>query len=77
MHTSALAFAQACLSAKDLRHHFIDVGSLGNAVAMAAVRALNKVSITQSSADTGSDRFFPDVQVNEAGDLAVQKILFY
>ena len=75
VHGAAAALAQAGLLAEDLRHHAVHVSALGHAVAVAAVGGLDHVVLPQSGADAGGDGLLADVQVHEAGDLAVQEVV--
>ena len=77
VHAAALAVAQAVLLAEDLSHHLVHVRSLGNAVAVTAVRALNQVGIAQRRTDTGADGLLTDIQMHESGDLAIEEVALH
>ena len=77
VHGAAAALAQTGLLAEDLGHHPVHIGALGHAVAMAAVGGLDHVVLPQSRADACGDGFLTDVQVHEAGDLTVQKVVLH
>ena len=77
VHRAAAALAQAGLLAEDLSHHPVHISALGHAVAMAAVGGLDHVVLPQSRADACGDGFLTDVQVHEAGDLTVQKVVLH
>ena len=66
MHRSALSGACARGFAEQLRHHLVRLGALGDAVAMAAVRAQNIIVIPQITANTDSDRLLPAIHVQRS-----------
>src|SRR5699024_7457008 len=73
VHGAALALAVACLPAEELSHHEVEVATLGNDVAVAPVRAGDEVVVAQAFADGGRYRLLAQVQVDEAGYLALCK----
>ena len=75
VHGAAAALAQAFLLAVNLSHHALDIGALGDAVAVAAVSGLDHIVLAEGGADTGGDSLLTDVQVNEARDLTGQEIM--
>ena len=73
VHGAALALAIARLTAEKLRHHEVKVAALGYDVAVAAVRARDKVVVAQAFADGGRYGLFTQIQVDEAGYFALRK----
>jgi hypothetical protein len=64
---AALAVAEPALLAVDLEQHLADVATLGDAVAVAAVRAADVVGVVEVHAGADGDGLLPAVQVHEAG----------
>ena len=75
MHGAAAALAQARLLAEDLRHHAVDIGALGHAVAVTAVGGFDHVVVPQRGAHAGSDGLLTDVGMGKAGDLAGEEVM--
>ena len=75
VHGTAAALAQAFLLAVNLSHHTLDIGTLGHAVAVAAVGGLDHIVLAEGGADTGGDSLLTDIQVNEARNLTGQEIM--
>src|SRR3989442_1766875 len=70
VHRASASLAEPVLAAVDLGHHRVEVAALGDAVAVAAVRARDVVVVAQVRADARGDRLLADVHVHEARDLA-------
>src|SRR5262249_29595230 len=70
VHRAALALAVAVDAAEELRHHALDVGALGDAVAVSAMRAGHAVGGREVCANADGDRFLSDVWMNGAVDLS-------
>ena len=75
VHRSAASATGPRLAAEQLGHHRLRIGSLGKAVAVAAVRGGDQVRPAQRRARAGGDRLLADRRVNEAVDVAVAKVL--
>jgi hypothetical protein len=75
VHGAALAPAQALLAAEDLEHHAELVAALGDAVAVAAVRAGDVVAVVQVHAKPHPGRLLAGVEVDEARDVARRELL--
>src|SRR5690606_33711771 len=73
VHGAALAAAVAGSFTIYFRHHFLQVRTLGNGVAVAPVGTGNVVVLAQDSTDPGGNGFFTDVEVDKARDLSSQK----
>jgi len=58
------------LPAVELGHHAIEVGALGDAVPVAAMRRDDPVVAIERRANADRDRFLTDVAVYDAVDLA-------
>src|SRR5208282_1778701 len=74
VHGAALAVAAAGLAAVDLGHHLVHVYAPGDAVAVAAVRAGDAVTVVQVAADADRRRLLARVQVDESGDIAAREL---
>src|SRR3977135_888246 len=74
VHRPALALAVAGLPPVKLGHHAVEVGALGDAVAVAAMRRDDPVALIERGADTDRDRLLADVAMHDAVDLAVAVI---
>ena len=70
VHGSAFALAVAGLAPVELGHHAVEVGALGDAVAMPAMRRDDPVTAVERGTDADGDRFLTDVAVHDAVDLA-------
>ena len=70
MHRAALALAIAGLSAVELGHHAVEVGALGDAVAMAAMGRNDPVALAKRRTDADRDRLLAYVAVDDAVDFA-------
>ena len=70
VHRAALALAVAGLPPVELGHHAVEVGALGDAVAVAAMRRDDPVAAIERGADADGDRLLADVAVHDAVDLA-------
>jgi hypothetical protein len=70
VHGAALTLAVAGLTAIELGHHALEVGTLGDAVAVAAMGRDDLVALLQGGAYTHSDCLLADVAVDNAVDLA-------
>ena len=70
VHGAAEALAVAGLAPHQLRHHAVDAGALGDAVAVAAVVGGDDVVVAQGRADAGGDRLLALVAVGRALDDA-------
>ena len=75
VHRAALAVAVAVAAAEKLGHHQVDVGALGDGVAVAAVGAGDAVGRPQGRADAHRHRFFADVGVDHSGYVAFVELL--
>ena len=62
-----------CL-AVDLRHHFLHVDALCDAIAMATVCRGGAVIVVQMRHDPGCRSLFPGVQMHEARDVATREV---
>jgi hypothetical protein len=71
VHRAALAAAQPGGLGEELGHHAVEVGALGEDVAVAAVGGGEVVVVAQRGAHAGGDRLLAERGVHEAGDLAV------
>ena len=72
VHRAALALAVAVAPAEQLGHHAVDVGALGDAVAVAAMVADDAIGDAQVRADADGDRLLADVRVHDAVDPVVE-----
>src|SRR6185437_4452757 len=63
VHAATLAVAVACLLAQQFSEHQVNLGALGDAVAVAAMRAGDVVILPQRSADADGDRFLSAIEV--------------
>ena len=70
VHGAALALAVAGLPPVQLGHHAVQVGALGDAVAVAAMRRDDPVAAIERRTDADGDRLLADVAVHDAVDLA-------
>ena len=70
MHGAAAAARAPIHSAQQFRHRSPCGNSLGQCVAMTAMRAGNVVVAPQLRAYAGCNRFFPDIRVDEPGHAA-------
>ena len=70
VHRAALAFAVAVDAPEQLGHHALHVRALGDAVAVAAVRAGHPIGVRQVGAHADGDGFLADIGVHGAVDLA-------
>src|SRR5204862_1725233 len=70
VHGAALALAVACLPPVELGHHALEVGTLGDAVAVAPMRRDDLVAVVERRADADRYRLLADVAVNDAVNLA-------
>jgi hypothetical protein len=66
VHGAALAAAEAVDLAEELGHHRVDVGALGQQVAVAAVGGGDAVVLAQGLADADRGALLADVEVDEA-----------
>src|SRR5258705_11141250 len=64
VHRAALALAVAGLPAIQLGHHAVEVGALGDAMAVAPMRRDDPVALTERGADANRDRLLADVAVH-------------
>jgi hypothetical protein len=74
VHRPALAAARAGRLAVDLGHHLLHVDTLGNAVAMAAMRRGDPVIVVEMHHDPGRRGLFPGIEMDEAGDVAAREV---
>src|SRR5439155_742350 len=70
VHRAALALAVAGLPTVELGHHAVEVGTLGDAMAVAAMRRDDPVAATKRAADADRDRLLADIAMHDAVDLA-------
>src|SRR5207244_4047298 len=70
VHGAALALAVSGLPPVELGHHAVEVGALGDAVAVAAVRRDDPVAAVERRADADRDRLLTDIAMHDAVDLA-------
>ena len=70
VHGAALALAVAGLPPVELGHHAVEVGALGDAVAVAAMRRDDPVAAIERGTDADGDCLLADVAVHDAVDLA-------
>ena len=70
MHGAALALAVAGLPTVELGHHAVEVGALGDAVAVATMRRDDPIAAIERCTDADGDRLLTDVAVHDAVDLA-------
>jgi hypothetical protein len=71
VHRAALAAAEARGLGEQLGHHPVEVGALGEDVAVAAVGGGEVVVVSQGGAHARGDRLLAERGVDEPGDLAV------
>ena len=76
VHGAALALAVTGGTAKELGHHAIDIGALGNAVAVAAVGAGDVIRVLQVRADGHPHAFFTDVGMQGSHHLTLAGLVF-
>src|SRR5262245_65520041 len=69
MHRATLAFAVAGLPAVQLRHHAVEIGTLGDAMAMASMRRDDPVVALKGAANADRDRLLADIAMHDAVDL--------
>src|SRR5207244_8278582 len=74
VHRAAFALAVAGLPAIELGHHAVEVGTLGDAVAVAAMRRDDPVAVVERATDADRDRLLADVAMHDAVDLAGQVV---
>jgi hypothetical protein len=74
VHRAPLAVAGSGGAAEKLRHHRHRVGSLGQAVAVPAVRRGDVVVLLERRADPACHRLLTDRDVDEAGDVAIAEL---
>src|SRR5262249_33738301 len=70
VHRTALAFAVAGLPTVELGHHPVEIGALGDAVAMAAMRRDDPVALAERGAGADGDGRLADIAMHDAVDLA-------
>jgi hypothetical protein len=70
VHRAAFTPANACALAEDLRHHRVQVHSLGDRMAVAAVGARHVIAVAEGGADAGGDRFLARVKMEESRHAA-------
>src|SRR5262245_33236490 len=69
MHRATLAFAVAGLPAVQLRHHAVEIGTLGDAMAMASMRRDDPVVALKGAANADRDRLLADIAMHDRVDL--------
>ena len=74
VHGAALTLTDAGRLAVQLGHHALHVHTLGDAVAVAAVRGGHEVRVGQIRADADRHGLFPGVQMHEAGNLPLAEL---
>src|SRR5262245_37308820 len=74
VHRAALAVAASGLAPVDLGHHLADVDALGDAVAVTAVGAGDRVTVIEVAAYTDRGSLLTRVQVDESGNLAGREL---
>src|SRR5215468_10139511 len=77
MHRAALAAAEAILLAEDLRHHRLLVAALGDAVAVAAMRAGDGVAVVEMHADADARCLLAGVELHEARNVAGRELVMH
>ena len=70
VHRAALALAIAGLPPVELGHHAVEIGTLGDAMAVAAMRRDDPVALVERGADADRDRLLADIAMHDAVDLA-------
>ena len=70
MHGAALAARITADPARQLGHHAFRIHLAGQHVAMVAVAGDDLVAFLQAGLHASHDRFLPDIEVAEAGNLA-------
>ena len=75
VHGAAHAFADPGLKCIDFRQHGLRVAALGQVMAVAAVRAGNRVAVIQVRTHARGDGLLTDVQVYAAGQFAGMEII--
>ncbi len=73
VHGAALALAAAGALSEQLGHHVLQVGALGDGMAVPPVGALDIVGLSQVRHDARGSGFLADVQVDEPGDFSVKE----
>ena len=73
VHRAAFAVAIAVAAAEQLGHHQVDVGALGDGVAVAAMGAGDAVGSAEGGAHPHGNGFLADIGVDHAGDVALVK----
>src|SRR5215510_9891922 len=76
VHGATLALTIAGSTAKQLGHHAFDIGALGNAMAVAAVRASDVIRILQMCTNRHSHGFLTDVGMQGPHDFALAGLIF-
>src|SRR5215469_10158634 len=74
VHRAALAMAAAGPAAVDLGHHLAYVDALGDAVAVAAMGARDRVTVVEVAAYADRRSLLAGVQVDESGNLAGREL---
>src|SRR5207237_3605782 len=77
VHRAALAPAGAGRLAVDLAHHVADIDALGDAVAMAAMGRGDAIAIVEMYHDAGGGGLLAGVKMDEAGNVALGKFIWY
>ena len=72
MHGSTFTGAGTVTFPENFTHHFIDVASLGNTVAVPAMRRSDKVFISQMFAYTYGDGLLSGIEMDEAVNITRQ-----
>src|SRR5262245_28360466 len=65
MHRAALAFAVAGLATVQLSHHAVQIGSLRDAMTVAAMSRNDTVAAIESTANADCDRFLTNVAMHD------------
>ena len=73
MHRAAFAAAIAGGAAGDFRHEPIDIGALGDGVAVGAMAAVDIIVDSKQTAGADGDGFLADAQMEQTDDLAARR----
>jgi hypothetical protein len=75
MHRTALALAQAALLSEDFQHHALDIATLRDRMAMAAVRAGDVIDIfLELLAHPDRARLLAGVEMHKSGNLPIAEL---
>ena len=76
VHGATLALTIAGSAAKEFGHHLLDIGALGDAMAVATVRTGDIIGLREMRADGNGHGFLANVRMQGAHDFALAGLVF-